>query len=381
MLSAGIVGLPNVGKSTLFNAVTRTRKAQAANYPFCTIDPNQGVVTVPDPRLAALSKISHSKKLVPAVIEFVDIAGLVRGASQGEGLGNQFLSHIREVNAIVQVVRCFENDDIHHVSGNVDPVRDIEVINTELILADLASIQKRGERLQKAARAGDKVAKAELAVIEKLIPHLDAGKPAITLDLSDEEKKTAREFMLLTMKPTLFACNVSEGDLAQIAADLGKAAAEGELHPSTRYVKAVQDYVRTHLATEAVVISAQIESELIDLPEEEAQEYLKDLGVEESGVGSLIRAVYHLLGLRTYLTTGEQETRAWTIHEGDKAPAAAGVIHSDFERGFIAAETIHFDDLVALGSFAKAREAGKLRIEGKEYVVKDGDVMEFRFNV
>jgi GTP-binding protein YchF len=380
MLSAGIVGLPNVGKSTLFNAVTRTRKAQAANYPFCTIDPNQGVVTVPDPRLAALSKISHSKKLVPAVIEFVDIAGLVRGASQGEGLGNQFLSHIREVNAIVQVVRCFEDADIHHVAGTIDPVRDIEVINTELILADLASITKRGERLQKSIRVGDKAAKAEYAVIEKLIPHLDSGKPAITLDLSDDEKRIAKEFMMMTMKPTIFACNVAEGDLAQIATELAKPDT-AELHPSTQYVKAVQDYVQTHLATEAVVISAQIESELIDLPEEEAQEYLQDLGVSESGVGSLIRSVYHLLGLRTYLTTGEQETRAWTIHQGDKAPAAAGVIHSDFERGFIAAETIAFDDLVALGSFAKAREAGKLRIEGKEYVVKDGDVMEFRFNV
>jgi len=389
MLSAGIVGLPNVGKSTLFNAVTRTRKAQAANYPFCTIDPNQGVVVVPDPRLAALSKISHSKKLIPAVIEFVDIAGLVKGASQGEGLGNQFLSHIREVNAIVQVVRCFENDDIHHVAGSIDPVRDIEVINTELILADMASIQKRGERLQKAVRVGDKTAKAEWAVIEKLIPHLDSGKPAITLDLSDDEKRTAKEFMMMTMKPTIFACNVAEGDLAQIAAEIavaqeqegGLAKDVAELHPSTHYVKAVQDYVRTHLATEAVVISAQIESELIDLPDEEAQEYLKDLGVSESGVGSLIRAVYHLLGLRTYLTTGEQETRAWTINAGDKAPAAAGVIHSDFERGFIAAETIHFDDLVAFGSYAKAREAGKLRIEGKDYVVKDGDVVEFRFNV
>ncbi|XHR30040.1 MAG: redox-regulated ATPase YchF [Chthoniobacteraceae bacterium] len=380
MLSAGIVGLPNVGKSTLFNAVTRTRKAQAANYPFCTIDPNQGVVVVPDPRLQVLSNISHSQKLIPAVIEMVDIAGLVRGASQGEGLGNQFLSHIREVNAIVQVVRCFENDDIHHVAGSVDPVRDIEVINTELILADLASIQKRGDRNQKAARSGDKTAKAELALIEKLIPHLDSGKPAITLELSDDEKRLARDFMLLTMKPTLFACNVAEADLAQIATEL-KAPASGELHPSTRFVKAVQEYVRAHLATEAVVISAQIESELIDLPEEEAREYLKDLGVEESGVGSLIRAVYHLLGLRTYLTTGEKETRAWTINEGDKAPQAAGVIHSDFERGFIAAETVHFDDLVALGSFAKAREAGKLRIEGKEYVVKDGDVLEFRFNV
>lgn len=389
MLSAGIVGLPNVGKSTLFNAVTRTRKAQAANYPFCTIDPNQGIVVVPDPRLAVLSKISHSKKLVPAVIEFVDIAGLVRGASQGEGLGNQFLSHIREVNAIVQVVRCFEDSDVHHVAGSVDPVRDIEVVNTELILADLSTLQKRGDRMQKAARSGDKVAKAELALIEKLIPHLDSGKPAITFGMSDDEAKVAKEFMLLTTKPTIFACNVAEADLGHVTAEVGAAQQqEGglpsdaiEMHPSSRYVKAVQDYVRTHLATEAVVISAQIESELVDLPDDEAQAYLKDLGVSESGVGALIRAVYHLLGLRTYLTTGEQETRAWTIRAGDKAPAAAGVIHSDFERGFIAAETVHFDDLVQLGSFAKAREAGKLRIEGKEYLVKDGDVMEFRFNV
>jgi len=389
MLSAGIVGLPNVGKSTLFNAVTRTRKAQAANYPFCTIDPNQGIVVVPDPRLAVLSKLSHSKKLVPAVVEFVDIAGLVRGASKGEGLGNQFLSHIREVNAIVQVVRCFENADIHHVSGDVDPVRDIEVINTELILADLAALQKRNDRLLKAVRTGDKVAKAEHAVIEKLLPHLDAGKPAITLPLTEDEAKTAREFMLLTMKPTIFACNVAEADLGAVTAAIdaaqeqegGLAKDAVDLTPSARFVKAVQDYVRTHLATEAVVISAQIESELVDLPEEEAAAYLKDLGVSESGVGSLIRAVYHLLGLRTYLTTGEVETRAWTIRAGDKAPAAAGVIHSDFERGFIAAETVHFDDLIHLGSFAKAREAGKLRIEGKEYVVKDGDVVEFRFNV
>jgi hypothetical protein len=389
MLKAGIVGLPNVGKSTLFNAVTRTRNATAANYPFCTIDPNQGIVTVPDPRLEVLSKLSSSKKLIPAVIEFVDIAGLVRGASKGEGLGNQFLSHIREVNAIVQVVRCFENDDIHHVSGSIDPIRDIEVITTELGLADLGVLQKRAERLTKNVRAGDKAAKAEIAVIEKLIPHLDAGKPAITLELSDEEAKIAQEFSLMTSKPTIFACNVAESDLAHIAAEMDAAQEqEGglpketvEMHPSTRYVKAVQDYVRSHLATEAVVISAQIESELIDLSAEEAKEFLKDLGVNDSGVGSLIRAVYHLLGLRTYLTTGEQETRAWTIKAGDKAPAAAGVIHTDFERGFIAAETVHFDDLVRLGSNAKAREAGKLRIEGKEYVVQDGDVIEFRFNV
>jgi ribosome-binding ATPase len=366
MLSAGIVGLPNVGKSTLFNAVTRTRKAQAANYPFCTIDPNLGVVTVPDPRLEVLAKMSHSQKIIPAAIEFVDIAGLVKGASAGEGLGNQFLSHIREVNAIVQVVRCFESGDIHHVSGSIDPVRDIEVINTELILADLASLGKRHDRLQKEVRAGSKTAKAETAVIEKLLPHLDAGKPATTLNLSDEEKVVARDFFLLTAKPTLFACNVAESELSE---------------PRSPHVRAVEEYARNHFATEAVVISAQIESELVDLSEDEAQEYLRDLGVESSGVGALIRAVYQLLGLRTYLTTGEKETRAWTIHEGDKAPAAAGVIHSDFERGFIAAETVHYDDLVSLGSFARAREAGKLRIEGKDYVVKDGDVVEFRFNV
>src|SRR5258708_1733632 len=389
MLSAGIVGLPNVGKSTLFNAVTKTQKAQAANYPFCTIDPNVGVVTVPDPRLEVLSNLSHSKKLVPAAIEFVDIAGLVKGASAGEGLGNQFLSHIREVNAIVQVVRCFEDADIHHVAGTVDPVRDIEVINTELILADLAAVQKRKDRQAKAARSGDKLAKAEIALCEKLIPHLDTGKPATTLPLSDEEAKLMREFFLLSGKPTIFACNVAEADLANVVA-IVEAAKDNEgmqpsenveLTPAARYVQAVQDYARAHFGTEAVVISAQIESELATLAAEEAAEYLAGIGVASSGVDALIRAVYHLLGLRTYLTTGEQETRAWTIRAGDKAPAAAGVIHTDFERGFIAAETVHFDDLIALGSNAKAREAGKLRIEGKEYVVQDGDVMEFRFNV
>ncbi|MCE9612178.1 MAG: redox-regulated ATPase YchF [Chthoniobacter sp.] len=389
MLSAGIVGLPNVGKSTLFNAVTKTQKAQAANYPFCSIDPNVGIVTVPDPRLAVLSKMSGSKKLVPAAIEFVDIAGLVKGASDGEGLGNKFLSHIREVHAIVQVVRCFEDADIHHVSGTVDPVRDIEVINTELILADLAAVEKRKDRQQKAAKLNDKIAKAEVALCEKLIPHLDAGKPATTLELSDEETRLLREFFLLSGKPTIFACNVAEADLANVAA-IVEAARDNEGVPpkdnvemtdAARFVTAVQDYARSHFATEAVVISAQIESELATLTEEEAAEYLAGIGVASSGVGSLIRAVYHLLGLRTYLTTGEQETRAWTIRAGDKAPAAAGVIHSDFERGFIAAETVHFDDLVTLGSHAKAREAGKLRIEGKDYVVKDGDVVEFRFNV
>ncbi len=378
MLSAGIVGLPNVGKSTLFNAVTRTRKAQAANYPFCTIDPNVGVVTVPDPRLDSLSKLSKSLKTIPAAIEFVDIAGLVAGASQGEGLGNQFLSHIREVDAVVQVIRCFENDDIHHVSGSLDPVRDSEVIATELTLADLASAQKRLDRQQKAARGGDKLAKNEVALLERLLPHLDAGRPAATLPVTDDEAKWLQSFFLLTSKPVIFACNVNESDLANFTAD---GQARDPATPAAVFVERVRAHVRDLFAAEVVVISAEIESELVDLDPAEAADYLKDLGTEGSGVSALIRAVYHLLGLRTYLTTGEKETRAWTIHAGDKAPAAAGVIHSDFERGFIAAEVISHDDLVALGSFTAAKEAGKLRIEGKEYEVKDGDVMEFRFNV
>src|SRR5436190_9047531 len=374
MLSAGIVGLPNVGKSTLFNAVTRTHKAPAENYPFCTIDPNVGMVTVPDTRLEVLAEISKSQKVTPTAIEFVDIAGLVKGASTGEGLGNQFLNHIREVDAIVEVVRCFEGSDVHHVAGNIDPVRDIEVINTELVLADLASLQKRKDRIQKEVRAGSKTAKAEETIMEKLLPHLNSGRRALTLDLSPEEKAIARGFFLLTSKRTIFACNVGEKDLAAIS--------KGDRsNRAVKYVDLVQDYARHHFGTEAIVISAQIESELVDLGEQEGREYLRDLGVEDSGVNALIRAVYHLLGLRTFLTTGEKETRAWTIHEGDKAPSAAGVIHSDFERGFIAAETIHCDDLIALGSFPKAREAGKLRSEGKDYVVRDGDVIFFRFNV
>ncbi len=374
MLSAGIVGLPNVGKSTLFNALTRTHKAPAENYPFCTIDPNVGVVTVPDQRLARLAEISHSQKIVPTAIEFVDIAGLVKGASTGEGLGNQFLSHIREVDAIVQVVRCFESSDVHHVSATIDPICDI-----------------RRDRLQKEVRAGDKAAKIESGIIEKLFPHLDAGKPAITTKLTPEEKVVAREFFLLTSKPTIFACNVAESDLAVIGAGVERSHNEslqsieaGVTDPgynAAKHVEAVRDYARHHFGTEAVVISAQIESELVDLGENEAVEYLRGLGIEGSGVNALIHAVYHLLGLRTFLTTGEKESRAWTIHAGDKALTAAGVIHSDFERGFIAAETIHYDDLVALGSLAKAREAGKLRLEGKDYVVQDGDVIFFRFNV
>jgi len=391
MLSAGIVGLPNVGKSTLFNALTRTHKAPAANYPFCTINPNVGIVTVPDSRLARLAEISHSQKIVPTAIEFVDIAGLVKGANTGEGLGNQFLSHIREVDAIVQVVRCFESSDVHHVSAAIDPIRDIEVINTELVLADIASLQKRRDRLQKEVRAGDKAAKIESGIIEKLFPHLDAGKPAITTKLTPEEKVIAREFFLLTSKPTIFACNVAESDLAVIGAGVERGHNEsvqsieaGVTDPgynAAKHVEAVRDYARHHFGTEAVVISAQIESELVDLGENEAMEYLRGLRIEGSGVNALIRAVYHLLGLRTFLTTGEKESRAWTIHASDKALTAAGVIHSDFERGFIAAETIHYDDLVALGSLAKAREAGKLRLEGKDYVVQDGDVIFFRFNV
>ena len=367
MLRAGIVGLPNVGKSTLFNAVTRTRKAEAANYPFCTIDPNVGIVTVPDARLAVLQKIARTSVVIPAAIEFVDIAGLVKGASQGEGLGNKFLTHIREVDAIVQVVRCFDDEDIHHVSGSVDPVRDIEVINTELMLADLESVKKQRERVAKDIKKGEKRAAAQDAVLAKIETALDAGKPVLTVAMTPEEKAIAREFFLLSDKPTIFACNVKDTDLA--GAD------------DNPYVAKVRDYVKTHLACEAVVISAQIESELVDLSPDEADAFLKDLGVPESGMGSLIRATYHLLGLRTYFTAGEKEVRAWTIHAGDTAPKAAGVIHSDFERGFIKAETVAYDDLVACGSTAAAREKGLYRMEGKEYVVADGDVLLFKFNV
>ncbi len=367
MLRAGIVGLPNVGKSTLFNALTRTRKAEAANYPFCTIDPNVGVVTVPDARLAPLAKIAKTTTIVPAAVEFVDIAGLVKGASKGEGLGNKFLQHIREVDAIVEVVRCFEDKDIVHVAGALDPVADIETIKTELVLADLETVARIRDRAEKAARGGDKEARATLAVADRLSAHLDAGRRAITLELSDEERETARRFFLLTSKPILFAANVSEEMLAH-AADAPQ-------------VAAVAEYARTHLGTEAVAVSAQIESELAELPEAEAREYLAHLGVEESGVGALIRAAYHLLGLRTFFTAGEKEARAWTIHAGDTAPQAAGVIHSDFEKGFIKAETVSYDDLVASGSMAAAREKGLVRQEGRDYVVADGDVILFKFNV
>jgi ribosome-binding ATPase len=364
MLTAGIVGLPNVGKSTLFNAVTQTRKALAANYRFCTIEPNTGVVTVPDERLEVLSKISKSAKLVPAVFEFVDIAGLVAGASKGEGLGNQFLGHIREVDAIIQVVRCFENSNIEHVMDTFDPVRDIEIINTELVLADLESVEKRRSKQQKAAKSGDKKIAAEVELLEKLETHLNTGKTVVTMELTPEERIMVKSFFLLTAKPTLFACNVAEDELA--TAD------------DNEFVKNVRAYVAEHHDTRAVVVSAEIESELVMLSEEERKEYLEGLGVADTGVSHLIREAYYLLGLRTYLTTGEKETRAWTIHAGDKCPQAAGVIHSDFEKSFISAETVAYDDLVAAGSFARARELGKLRTEGKEYVVQDGDVMEFK---
>ena len=367
MLKAGIVGLPNVGKSTLFNAVTRTRKAEAANYPFCTIDPNVGIVTVPDARLEVLKIIAKTQVTIPAAVEFVDIAGLVKGASQGEGLGNKFLTHIREVDAIVQVVRCFEDADIHHVAGSVDPVRDIETITTELVLADLEAVQKRLTSIAKDAKRGDKEALAQENILKKIEPHLNAGKPALTLQLAPEERAVSRLFWLMTDKPTIFACNVKESDLAT-----------ADQNP---FVLKVREYTAHHFACEAVVISAQIESDLIDLSEVEAKEFLKELGVPESGVGALIRATYHLLGLRTYFTAGEKEVRAWTIHIGDTAPKAAGVIHSDFERGFIKAETVAYEDLVKCGSVATAREKGLYRMEGKEYVVKDGDVLLFKFNV
>jgi GTP-binding protein YchF len=367
MLKAGIVGLPNVGKSTLFNALTRSRKAEAANYPFCTIDPNIGVVTVPDDRLAPLAKIAKTGVIIPAAIEFVDIAGLVAGASKGEGLGNQFLANIREVDAIVQVVRCFEDPDVVHTMGGVDPVRDIEVITTELVLADLESVARRMEKTQKKAKSGDKEAIAEMALLERLSPHLNEGKTANVLPgATEDDKAMMKLFQLLTAKPVLFACNVAESDLAT-----------AEQNP---FVQKVAGYVRTHHDAAYVPISAKIEAELIELPADEAKAFLKDLGVDDSGVSALIRASYALLGLQTYFTAGEKEVRAWTIKKGWKAPQAAGVIHTDFEKGFIKAEVVSYEDLAQLGSVAAAREAGKYRLEGKDYVFQDGDVALFRFN-
>ncbi|HVT74747.1 MAG TPA: redox-regulated ATPase YchF [Lacunisphaera sp.] len=366
MLKAGIVGLPNVGKSTLFNALTRSRKAEAANYPFCTIDPNVGVVTVPDERLPVLQKIAKTNVVIPAAIEFVDIAGLVAGASKGEGLGNQFLANIREVDAIVQVVRCFEDPDVIHTMGSVDPVRDIEVITTELVLADLEAVTKRVDKAQKKAKSGDKEAIAEMALLERLAPHLNAGKTANTLAATEEEKALMKLFQLLTAKPVLFACNVAESDLATAE--------------QNSFVRQVADYVAHHHDAAYVPISARIEAELIDLAPEEAKAFLKDLGVDDSGVSSLIKGSYALLGLLTYFTAGEKEVRAWTIKKGWKAPQAAGVIHTDFEKGFIKAEVVSYADLARLGSVAAAREAGKYRLEGRDYVFQDGDVALFRFN-
>ena len=367
MLRAGIVGLPNVGKSTLFNALTRTRKAAAANYPFCTIEPNVGVVTVPDARLAPLARVSKTTTIVPAAIEFVDIAGLVRGASKGEGLGNKFLQHIREVDAIIEVVRCFEDKDVVHVAGALDPVADMETVKTELVLADLDTASRAREKTETAARGGEPEARVALATLEKLLEHLNGSRRALTLPMTPEEGAVVRRLFLLTSKPILVAANVSEETLA--GAD------------ASPPVQAVRHYAETHLGTEAVAVSAQIESELAELPEEEAREYLKHLGVEESGVGNLIRAAYHLLGLRTFFTASEKEVRAWTIHAGESASVAAGVIHSDFERGFIKAETVSFDDLLASGSMTAAKEKGLVRQEGRDYTVADGDVILFRFNV
>ncbi|OLP19021.1 redox-regulated ATPase YchF [Leptolyngbya sp. 'hensonii'] len=363
MLRAGIVGLPNVGKSTLFNALVANAKAQAANFPFCTIEPNVGVVAVPDERLQVLAKISGSAEIVPTRVEFVDIAGLVKGASQGEGLGNQFLANIREVDAIVHVVRCFENDDIIHVSGAVDPVRDIEVINLELALSDLFQIERRIERTRKQART-NKEAQLELEALEKLSAVLNEGKQARQVDLSEEEELAVKQLGLLTRKPIIFAANVLEDDLA-----IGNA-----------WVEQVRE-VATREGAQVVVVSAQVESELVELPEEERADFLESLGVQEGGLKSLIRATYELLGLRTYFTTGPKETRAWTIQAGMLAPQAAGVIHTDFERGFIRAETVAYQDLVTCGSMTAAKEKGLLRSEGKEYLVQEGDVLLFRFNV
>lgn len=365
MLQAGIVGLPNVGKSTLFNAVTRTRKAESANYPFCTIDPNVGVVQVPDERLEILRQISNTSVIIPAAIEFVDIAGLVEGASKGEGLGNQFLANIREVDAIIQVVRCFDDDDIIHNMGNVDPIRDIEIVNSELILADIATLEKKHHKSIKLARGNDKDAKVEVELIDRLMPHLNEGKPANTFPFTDDEKAVVKRFYLLSSKPTIFAANVAEDDLA--APD------------DNPYVQKVRQYAKEHLEAECICISARLESELIDLNAEEAKEFLADFGVVDSGVSNLIRSAFHLLGLITYFTAGEKEVHAWTITRNTKSPQAAGAIHTDFEKGFIKAEIVSYEDLVAAGSVPAAREAGKYRLEGKEYIFKDGDIAVFRF--
>ena len=363
MLKAGIVGLPNVGKSTLFNALVENSKAQAANFPFCTIEPNKGIVSVPDERLQELGKFSSSHNIIPTKIEFVDIAGLVKGASKGEGLGNKFLSNIREVDAIVHVVRCFEDNEVIHVSGKVNPLDDIEIINLELNLADLSQLQKRRERIKKQIKTNKDAATEDL-ILEKIELSLEKGIPVRSIDLSNEEAIIIRQLGFLTAKPIIYATNLSEGDL----------------NKGNDYSEKVIKFASDEKA-ECVKISAQVESELVDLDIEEKMDYLNDLGVKEGGLSSLIKATYKLLGLKTYFTTGEKETKAWTIRSGMTAPQAAGVIHTDFERGFIRAQTISYENLINSGSIVNAKNKGLVRSEGKEYIVCEGDVMEFLFNV
>lgn len=366
VLKAGIVGLPNVGKSTLFNALTASYQAESANYPFCTIEPNVGIVKVPDARLEKLRHLVNPQQVLPAAFEFVDIAGLVRGASKGEGLGNQFLSHIREVDAVVHVVRCFDDENITHVDGGIDPLRDVETIHIELAMADQSSISKRLERLQKQKKQGDKRAQMECDIFEKLSPYIDQVKACDLSILSDEEKEILPQLQLLSVKPMLYAANVKEEELAD--------------PDKNKYVTALKAKAQEE-GRPVVVISAQIEAELSALDAEERASYLESLGVEDSGVNKLIRAAFDLLGLKTYFTAGEKEVRAWPFEAGYTAPKCAGIIHSDFERGFIKAEVIGYDDYVLSGSEKTAKEKGLMRLEGKEYVMKDGDVVHFRFNV